>query len=239
MSEYVAGFLVLLLVRCGISGGFARRSFGLLLEAMASTRASALGELVEFRKKILECQDLRAVKKSELMSLGIPYLKTIQGRRGERDQKPMSKAEYAQAGRDALQQYLVALIRAVVSGFPLHLHHTQHSERDFIADFWQIFRPESNRLCKFFELSSLTLTLAPRGGFQGKAGFLKIPGSNASRRANQPGLTPTSWIHNRSPKWFIVRDSYFVATDGPEAVSGRFPFPRGGAWGGCSTADKG
>jgi phospholipase D1/2 len=25
-------------------------------------------------------------------------------------------------------------------------------------------------------------------------------------------------MHNRSPKWFIVRDSYFVATDGPEAT---------------------
>ena len=46
-----------------------------------------------------------------------------------------------------------------------------------------------------------------------------IPGSNASRRANQPGLTPTSWIRNRSPKWMIVRDSYFVATEEPEVVS--------------------
>jgi hypothetical protein len=83
----------------------------------------------------------------------------------------------------------------------------------------QIFRPESNRLCKFFELSTLTLSLAPRGGFQGKAGFLKLPGGNASRRKNQPGLTPTSWVHAREPKWFIVRDSYFIATSGPEAVS--------------------
>lgn len=64
----------------------------------------------------------------------------------------------------------------------------------------------------------MTLSLAPRGGFQGKAGYLKIPGSNASRRANQPGLTPTSWLHNREPKWFIVRDTYFVATDGPDAT---------------------
>lgn len=107
----------------------------------------------------------------------------------------MNKSEHAQASRDALQQYLVELIRAV------------------------IFRPESNRLCKFFELSSLTLSLAPRGGFQGKAGYLRLPGSNTSRRANQPGLTPASWLHHRSPKWFIIRDSYFVATEGPEAVS--------------------
>ncbi|ODN95881.1 phospholipase D [Cryptococcus wingfieldii CBS 7118] len=108
--------------------------------------------------------------------------------------KNMGKAEYAQASRDALQRYLVDLIRAV------------------------IFRPESNRLCKFFELSALTLSLAPRGGFQGKAGFLMIPGSNASRRANQPGLMPASWKASREPKWFIVRDSYCVATDGPETT---------------------
>ncbi|OCF40014.1 phospholipase D [Kwoniella heveanensis CBS 569] len=112
----------------------------------------------------------------------------------DRSRHRPGKAEYAQASRDALQQYLVELIRAV------------------------IFRPESNRLCKFFELSALTLSLAPRGGFQGKAGFLKIPGSNASRRANQPGLAPTSWKANREPKWFIVRDSYFIATDGPECT---------------------
>ena len=84
--------------------------------------------------------------------------------------------------------------------------------------YTQVFRPESNRLCKFFELSALTLSLGPRGGFQGKAGYLKIPGANASRRANQPGLSPQSWVYNRAPKWFIVRDSYCVATDGPEVT---------------------
>jgi phospholipase D1/2 len=82
-----------------------------------------------------------------------------------------------------------------------------------------MFRNEANRLCRFFELSSLTLALAPRGGFQGKAGFLRILGSNASKRANQPGLMPTSWKHAREPKWWIVRESYFVATSGPESVS--------------------
>lgn len=82
-----------------------------------------------------------------------------------------------------------------------------------------MFRPESNRLCRFFELSALTLALAPRGGFQSKAGFLKNLSSNTSKRANQPGLLPTSWYHHREPKWWIVRDSYFVAAEGPESVS--------------------
>nr|XP_031859677.1 uncharacterized protein CI109_004952 [Kwoniella shandongensis]KAA5526749.1 hypothetical protein CI109_004952 [Kwoniella shandongensis] len=138
----------------------------------------------------------RRVEIPDFPKMSIPYLNKLGGNQAKdkEKQKPVGKAEYAQASRDALQQYLVELIRAV------------------------IFRPESNRLCKFFELSALTLALAPRGGFQGKAGFLKIPGSNASRRANQPGLTPMSWAASRKPKWFVVRDTYFVATDGPETT---------------------
>lgn len=112
----------------------------------------------------------------------------------EQSKKGKSRQEQSRQSRIALQQYLVDLIRAVM------------------------FRPESNRLCKFFELSSLTVSLAPRGGFQGKAGFLRMSGSSASKRANQPGLLPGSWMRYKSPKWWIVRDSYLVATDGPEST---------------------
>lgn len=146
--------------------------------------------------------------------MSIPYLNKFERTSGGKDKekvKHIGKAEHAQASRDALQQYLVELIRAVVSYIQRHLW----NPADGIG---QIFRPESNRLCKFFELSALTLALAPRGGFQGKTGFLKIPGSNVSRRANQPGLTPQSWKSSKEPKWFIVRDTYCVATDGPETV---------------------
>lgn len=48
-------------------------------------------------------------------AMSIPYLNRIAGREGNKE-KPVGKAEYAQASRDALQQYLVELIRAVVSG---------------------------------------------------------------------------------------------------------------------------
>nr|XP_019012545.1 phospholipase D [Kwoniella pini CBS 10737]OCF51326.1 phospholipase D [Kwoniella pini CBS 10737] len=161
-----------------------------------------------FGTSVAGLRSSRRVEIPDFPKMSIPYLNKIAGnqqsqgkgqlngneKEREKPNKPVGKAEYAQASRDALQQYLVELIRAV------------------------IFRPESNRLCKFFELSALTLQLAPRGGFQGKAGFLKIPDWGASRRANQPGLAPTSWAAHRKPKWFIVRDSYFVATDGPESV---------------------
>jgi len=128
----------------------------------------------------------------------------VKGRNGK--EKTVGEAEYAAASRDALRSYLVRLIRAVVSVFPSielasdRLSISNDTSARSEADILQVFRPESNRLCRFFELSSLTLSRAPRGGFQGKAGFLKLPGSNASRRANQPGLTPTSWKHAWEPK---------------------------------------
>ena len=50
------------------------------------------------------------------LSIGIPTLRQfgLSGKEG-RD-KGFNKAEFAQAARDALQRYLVQLIRAVVSG---------------------------------------------------------------------------------------------------------------------------
>nr|AEG78581.1 SPO14 [Cryptococcus gattii] len=150
-----------------------------------------------FSTSVAGLRSARRVEIPDFPRMSIPYLNKFERTTGGKDKekaKHIGKTEHAQASRNALQQYLVELIRAV------------------------IFRPESNRLCKFFELSALTLALAPRGGFQGKAGFLKIPGSNASRRANQPGLTPQSWKASKEPKWFIVRDSYCVATDGPETT---------------------
>ncbi|AAW43231.2 conserved hypothetical protein [Cryptococcus deneoformans JEC21] len=150
-----------------------------------------------FGTSVAGLRSARRVEIPDFPRMSIPYLNKFERTSGGKDKeklKHIGKAEYAQASRDALQQYLVELIRAV------------------------IFRPESNRLCRFFELSALTLALAPRGGFQGKTGFLKIPGSNVSRRANQPGLTPQSWKASKEPKWFIVRDTYCVATDGPETT---------------------
>ena len=35
-------------------------------------------------------------------------------------------------------------------------------------------------------------------------------------------MSPMSWFGDRTPKWFTIRESYFVATDGPEAVSDNF-----------------
>ena len=55
----------------------------------------------------------RKVDIPEFPKMSIPYLKSLRGNQTNKE-KNMSKADYAQASRDALQKYLVELIRAVV-----------------------------------------------------------------------------------------------------------------------------
>ncbi|KAJ5152874.1 Phospholipase D1 [Penicillium canariense] len=80
-----------------------------------------------------------------------------------------------------------------------------------------IFRADSNRLCKFLELSALGVRLASEGSYHGKEGFLIIQSSKGLdfRRALTPGL-----IKKRHwPKWFLVRHSYVVCVDSPEEMN--------------------
>lgn len=79
---------------------------------------------------------------------------------------------------------------------------------------WLIFRADSNRLCRFLELSALGVRLAAEGGYHGKEGFLVIQSSKGLdfRRL----LTPQNVFSRHSPKWFLVRHSYIVCVDSPE-----------------------
>lgn len=79
-----------------------------------------------------------------------------------------------------------------------------------------MFVPEANRLCKFLEISALSLALANRGGFQGKQGYLRIMSSGAFSRRKRPGFHPVEWKQRREPKWFIVRESYLISVDEPD-----------------------
>lgn len=80
-----------------------------------------------------------------------------------------------------------------------------------------IFRADSNRLCKFFELSALGVRLAAEGSYHGKEGFLIIQSSKGLdfRRA----LTPSLIKKRHWPKWFLVRHSYVVCVDSPEEMN--------------------
>ena len=80
-----------------------------------------------------------------------------------------------------------------------------------------MFRPESNRLCKFLELSALGIRLSAEGSYHGKEGFLVIQSGKGVdfRRAWKPGM-----VKNRhGPKWFLVRHSYIVCVDSPEEMN--------------------
>ncbi|KAL9577285.1 MAG: hypothetical protein Q9212_006465 [Teloschistes hypoglaucus] len=80
-----------------------------------------------------------------------------------------------------------------------------------------IFRPESNRLCKFLELSALGVRLAAEGSYHGKEGLLIIQSGKGVdfRKAWKPGLVKS----RHGPKWFCVRHSYVVCVDSPEAMN--------------------
>ena len=80
-----------------------------------------------------------------------------------------------------------------------------------------IFRPESNRLCKFLELSALGVRLAAEGSYHGKEGLLVIKSGKGIdfRKA----WTPSLIVGRHGPKWFSVRHSYVVCVDSPEAMN--------------------
>ncbi|KAL8649571.1 MAG: hypothetical protein Q9226_005524 [Calogaya cf. arnoldii] len=100
---------------------------------------------------------------------------------------------YAERQRKKLESYLQQLIR------------------------YLIFRAESNRLCKFLELSALGVRLAAEGSYHGKEGLLVIQSGKGVdfRKA----WTPAYVKSRHGPKWFCVRHSYVVCVDSPEAMN--------------------
>ncbi|PYH76061.1 phospholipase D [Aspergillus uvarum CBS 121591] len=103
------------------------------------------------------------------------------------------KETYPERQRKKLESYLQKLIRFL------------------------IFKPDSNRLCKFLELSALGVRLAAEGSYHGKEGYLVIQSSKGLdfRRALTPGMVKK----RHSPKWFLVRHSYVVCVDSPEEMN--------------------
>ncbi len=93
-----------------------------------------------------------------------------------------------------LENYLLALIRAVM------------------------FRPEANRLVRFFEISALSIALANSGGVQGKAGLLRVIGGETSRKGMNGGFSFMGLKDAAKTRWWNVRESYLVAVDDPGEV---------------------
>lgn len=97
------------------------------------------------------------------------------------------KRRYASYQRKALEKYLREMVR------------------------WLMFRPDSNRLCRFFELSALGVRLAAEGGYHGKEGFMQL------RPANEI-MNQARKILRKDRKWFLVRQSYIACVDSPESI---------------------
>ena len=81
---------------------------------------------------------------------------------------------------------------------------------------FMLFRPDSNRLCKFLEVSALGMRLAAESSYHGKEGFLVIQSSKGLDFRKT--LTPANIRGRHSPKWFLVRHSYVVCVDSPEEM---------------------
>ena len=112
---------------------------------------------------------------------------------GETNAATGKKETYPERQRKKLELYLQQMIR------------------------YLIFRPESNRLCKFLELSALGVRLAAEGSYHGKEGLLVIQSGKGVdfRKA----WTPTMIKGRHGPKWFSVRHSYVVCVDSPEEMN--------------------
>ena len=112
---------------------------------------------------------------------------------GDGSSVPVRKDAYPERQRKKLELYLQQMIR------------------------YLIFRPESNRLCKFLELSALGVRLAAEGSYHGKEGLLIIQSGKGVdfRRA----WTPSLLAGRHGPKWFSVRHSYVVCVDSPEEMN--------------------
>lgn len=103
---------------------------------------------------------------------------------------PARREPYPERQRKKLEAYLQKMIR------------------------YLIFRPESNRLCKFLELSALGVRLAAEGSYHGKEGFMVIHSSKGVDSGK--AWTPSFLTGRHAPKWFAVRHSYIVCVGSPE-----------------------
>ncbi|PSR97072.1 hypothetical protein BD289DRAFT_404500 [Coniella lustricola] len=107
----------------------------------------------------------------------------LEAQRDAEDQK----RKYAIYQRKALEKYLREMVR------------------------WLMFRPDSNRLCRFFELSALGVRLAAEGGYHGKEGFMQL-------RPTNEFFNQARKILRKDRKWFLVRQSYIACVDSPESI---------------------
>ncbi|KAH7922026.1 phospholipase D [Leucogyrophana mollusca] len=121
----------------------------------------------------------------EFPRTSLPYFKFL---RKESSGAHVRQADFARMQREALEEYLLKLIRAVM------------------------FHPASNRLAGFLEVSALFVALAQSGGAQYKAGSLRIEASGSGAGL---GRKSARWRERKESRWCAVRESYLVIMEDP------------------------
>ncbi|OLL21743.1 Phospholipase D1 [Neolecta irregularis DAH-3] len=104
----------------------------------------------------------------------------------------MKSEPFAIMQRKRLEEYLQSLIRLLM------------------------FRGESNRLCRFLELSAMGIRLASEGSYHGKEGHLIIVGGKGTNV--RIGCSPSAFAERHKPKWFLVRHSYVICLNSAEGM---------------------
>ncbi|XP_006462684.1 hypothetical protein AGABI2DRAFT_186563 [Agaricus bisporus var. bisporus H97] len=114
----------------------------------------------------------------------IPYLKFL-----KKEDANIDQASFARLQREALETYLIKLMRAVM------------------------FHPSSNRLSGFLEVSALSISLAHSGGVQYKGGYLQMQAvNNGTGGFGRKGLGRRV---RKELRWSSVRESYLVVVNEP------------------------
>ncbi|KAJ3717102.1 hypothetical protein C8R42DRAFT_678000 [Lentinula raphanica] len=124
----------------------------------------------------------------EFPRTSLPYFKFLL-KEGREKGTHLGHTDFARLQREALENYLLDLIRAVM------------------------FHPASNRLCGFLEISALSIAHAQTGGSQYKGGFLQIEAANG--KGGGFGRKGTSWKAKKESRWCAIRESYLVVMKEP------------------------
>lgn len=123
----------------------------------------------------------------EFPKTSLPYLKFLNRDKPHGDS--VTHADFARMQRNALETYLIELIRAVM------------------------FHPTSNRLSTFLEISALSIALSQSGGAQYKAGYLYIEAETG--KGGGFGRKGLNWREKQEARWCAVRESYLVVLAEP------------------------
>ncbi|KAF9955006.1 Phospholipase D1, partial [Modicella reniformis] len=75
---------------------------------------------------------------------------------------------------------------------------------------YAIYLPRAERMCKFLELSALTLALGRDGGYQGKEGYLTVVKQKRLMDEGPLANAVKKVIRKPISKYFVVRDSFII-----------------------------